>query len=60
MGKWPKNTSDIKALNGWTILDHSNSRFGDLTGLPCMTAGACSFGDRPGRFKIEDILKNIF
>lgn len=49
---------NIRALDGWTILDHSNSRFGDLTGLPCMTAGACSFPGRKGGFKVEDVLQN--
>lgn len=49
---------NIKALDGWTILDHTNSRFGDLTGLPCMTAGACSYLGRNNGFKIEDIIKN--
>ncbi|MBC7712772.1 MAG: hypothetical protein H7177_05510 [Rhizobacter sp.] len=49
---------NIKGLDGWTILDHSNSRFGDERGLPCMTAGACSFGGRNDGFSIGDIIKN--
>lgn len=32
----------IPDLESWTVLDHSNIRFGDLLGLPCMTAGMCS------------------
>ncbi len=46
---------NIKALDGWTLFDHSNVRQGDFRGQPCMTAGACRpFGD-PG-FSVEDIL----
>lgn len=51
---------NIKALDGWTILDHSNSRYGDRDGIPCMTAGACkpSWDPEGQGFKIEDIIQN--
>ncbi len=47
---------NIKALDGWTILDHSNSRFGDST-LPCMTAGRCGRGSFKGPW-VEDVIQN--
>ncbi len=50
---------NIKALDGWTILDHSNSRFGGRDGIPCMTAGACkpSWNPEGPGFEIEDIIQ---
>lgn len=50
---------NIKALDGWTLLDHSNLRFGSQSPLPCMTAGSCKmwFPDDTG-FSIDDVLKN--
>lgn len=51
---------NIKDLDGWTILDHSNFRFGDRSGLPCMTAGACkpSWDPEGEGFEINDVLQN--
>lgn len=51
---------NIKALDGWTILDHSNGRFGERNDLPCMTAGACKPSwDPEGRgFEIEDVIQS--
>ncbi|MBY0416242.1 MAG: hypothetical protein K2Q18_18860, partial [Bdellovibrionales bacterium] len=48
---------NIKALDGWTILDHSNIRFGSLSKLPCMTAGACKprWNQNAGGFSIDDV-----
>lgn len=48
---------NIKDLDGKTILDHSNYRFGDPSRLPCMTAGYCkgSFGNEG--LTVEDILQ---
>ena len=49
---------NIKGLDGWTILDHSNVSFGDDSDLPCMTAGKCKrFENSPG-FEINDVLQN--
>lgn len=48
---------NIKALDGWTILDHSNLRFGDRSGLPCMTAGACKAPWDESGFEIEDVIQ---
>lgn len=48
---------NIKGLDGWTILDHSNFRFGDPTGNPCMTAGVCNYFD-PHGFDLAEILRN--
>lgn len=49
---------NIKDLDGKTILDHSNFRFGDPSRLPCMTAGFCkgSFGDEG--LTVEDVLQD--
>lgn len=47
---------NIKGLNGWTMLDHSNRKFGD-SGEPCMTAGMCSSSWMDG-LKVEDVLQN--
>lgn len=52
---------NIKGLDGWTILDHSKDRFGDKSGLPCMTAGMCKFPwAQPGDegFEINDVIQN--
>ncbi len=48
---------NIEALNGWTILDHSNTRFGDREGLPCMTAGPCATSQING-LGIDDIVQD--
>lgn len=50
---------NLKGLDGWTILDHSNARFGEFLGQPCMTAGACKLPwdeDNTG-FDLEEILR---
>jgi hypothetical protein len=49
---------NIKGLDGWTILDHSNDRFGDKSGLPCMTAGMCKFPFEEQGFEINDVIQN--
>lgn len=51
---------NIKGLDGWTILDHSNLRFGDNSGLPCMTAGACKlpWNENSKDFSIDDIIQS--
>lgn len=50
---------NIKGLDGWTILDHSNIRFGDRSGLPCMTAGMCKPWGTSGKgFEVEDVVQN--
>lgn len=46
---------NIKELNGWTMLDHSNRSFGD-SGEPCMTAGLCA--GRWDGLNIDDVLQN--
>jgi hypothetical protein len=51
---------NIKSLDGWTLLDHSNLRFGSESRLPCMTAGACKSpisGNTTG-FSIDDVIRN--
>ena len=51
---------NIKALDGWTLLDHTNLRFGSESRLPCMTAGACKSpisGNTTG-MSIDDLIKN--
>jgi hypothetical protein len=48
---------NIKALDGWTLFNHSNINSGDLQGLPCMTAGACKrFDNDKNGLSIEDII----
>lgn len=47
---------NIKGLSGWTMLDHSNRKFGD-GGEPCMTAGMCA-GDLGAGLSIDDVLQN--
>ncbi|MGZ3787679.1 MAG: hypothetical protein ACXVLQ_04110 [Bacteriovorax sp.] len=47
---------NIKALDGWTLFDHSNINLGDFPGEPCMTAGTCAGGPGNGRLSIDDIL----
>lgn len=47
---------NIAALNGWTLLDHSNILFGDNSGLPCMTAGPCA-GPLGTGFSIDDVIQ---
>jgi hypothetical protein len=49
---------NIKALDGWTLLDHSNLRFGSRSSLPCMTAGSCKGVSSETGFSIDDVLKN--
>ena len=52
---------NIAALDGWTLLDHTNSRFGDNKGLPCMTAGLCKnrHGGWPENgFDLDEVLQN--
>lgn len=49
---------NIAGLDGFTILDHSNIRFGDREGLPCMTAGACKRVANDHGFSIQDIIQN--
>lgn len=50
---------NLKDLDGWTILDHSNSRFGEFNGAPCMTAGRCkTFSELDLGFDLDEILKN--
>lgn len=54
--RMPELKINIKALDGWTLFDHSNVRAGDFAGQPCMTAGTCKFsGDGEG-LSIDDIL----
>lgn len=48
---------NIEALNGWTFLDHSNLRFGDKSGLPCMTAGRC-IGPLGDELQVDDVVLN--
>lgn len=51
---------NIKSLDGWTLLDHTNIRFGSESRLPCMTAGACKSpisGNTTG-FSIDDVIRN--
>lgn len=48
---------NLHGLDGWTLFDHSNLRVGDVSGEPCMTAGACrDFGSDSG-FSIDDLVK---
>lgn len=48
---------NIASLDGWTLFDHSNIRFGDRSDLPCMSAGACqSFNDEPA-LSIDDVIQ---
>jgi hypothetical protein len=49
---------NIPGLDGWTILDHTNVRFGDNRNLPCMTAGFCKSSMRPDGISIDAILQN--
>jgi len=49
---------NIAALDGWTIFDHSNVRFGDKRALPCMTAGECKEPWKEDGFEINDVLQN--
>lgn len=49
---------NIAELDGWTLFDHSNLRFGDRAGLPCMTAGVCRDRFNQDGFSIDDILQN--
>lgn len=49
---------NIEALDGWTILDHSNIRFGDTRGLPCMTAGHCKRFSRTGGLTVDQVVQN--
>lgn len=50
---------NLKGLDGWTLLDHSNRRFGEFNGEPCMTAGACKeFDFQEGGFDLDEILRN--
>lgn len=50
---------NLEGLDGWTLFDHTNDQFGDRTGLPCMTAGACKAEWDPegGGFSIDDIIQ---
>lgn len=50
---------NIKALDGWTLLDHTNLRFGEINPAPCMTAGACkgNLGPLKIGFSIDDIIQ---
>jgi hypothetical protein len=50
---------NIKALDGWTILDHTNLRFGERSGLPCMTAGACKYQFSDVGYTVDDLVKNF-
>lgn len=47
---------NLKGLDGWTILDHSNARFGEFNGEPCMTAGRCKEFSENG-FDLDQILQ---
>ena len=49
---------NIAELDGWTLFDHTNVRFGDSLDLPCMTAGTCSYRPNDGGFSVNDILQN--
>lgn len=51
---------NLPALDGWTILDHSNVQFGDRSDLPCMTAGACKgqWNGQNDGFGIDDVIQN--
>jgi hypothetical protein len=49
---------NIEGLDGWTLFDHTNDIFGDRTGLPCMTAGACKFrANEQDGISIDDIIQ---
>ena len=48
---------NIVALDSWTILDHSNSRFGDSRGLPCLTAGYCKQSWNESELTIDSVLQ---
>lgn len=48
---------NIPALDGWTVLDHTNIASGDFRNLPCLTAGYCKdFRNQEG-LEIEDVLQ---
>jgi hypothetical protein len=49
---------NIKGLDGFTILDHSNVRFGDKNGAPCLTAGICKGLFEETGFDINDVIQN--
>lgn len=49
---------NIKDLDGWTLFDHSNILFGDFIGLPCMTAGLCSFSGGEDGLNVDDVVQN--
>ena len=53
----PELKVNIAELNGWTLLDHTNIRFGG-NNLPCMTAGLCKSMSNDGKFDIEDVIQN--
>lgn len=48
---------NLEGLDGWTLFDHTNDNFGDRTGLPCMTAGACKNGSWDDGISIDDIIQ---
>lgn len=47
---------NLKGLDGWTLFDHSNINAGDISGEPCMTAGACKRAPKLPGLSINDIL----
>lgn len=48
---------NLAGLDGWTVLDHTNSNLGDVN-EPCMTAGQCKRTASSPGFSIDDLVKN--
>ena len=48
---------NLHGIDGWTLFDHSNLRVGDVSGEPCMTAGACRDAEPETGFSIDDLIK---
>ncbi len=49
---------NIAALDGWTLFDHTNVRFGERADLPCMTAGICKFPGEDTGLEVKDVIQN--
>ncbi len=49
---------NIAGLDGWTILDHSNIKFGDTRALPCMTAGHCKRRANGPGLSVDSVLQS--
>lgn len=49
---------NIAALDGWTLFDHTNVRFGDRFDQPCMTAGPCKrFQNDEDGLTVDSVVK---